>query len=480
MGSSLPLLTVLLVTVTVVYTQQRGAQLRLTAKGLDYAVKQAMQVLQKDLSGKRLPDYHGSGGGFQIYVRNLRLNSIGIGNQRLAPSSSGLNVAVGGVNVGVSGRFTYEKRVWKVTIRDSVNINARASGVSFSMSLRLGKRSDGRPTIGVHSCNAHIGGLSTSISGSKASWLYRIIAWAFEGKLKSEIAKGICQGATDGVNTKVAALFAQFPVQQPIEDLAIIDYRLTSAPAFNSQIMDVFVRGEFLPRNQPNKHSNLPVPAFPTSSDDSKMIYFWVTDYTLNTAANVIQNTGLLKLTLSAQSDFPKVVKDLLNTNVLALVVPELAARFPNRPLKIALHSHKAPEIIVEDGKVDVILHASAGLMVELVNGTLFDAFSIHLDVKAGGSVGLTGTRIHGKLSGFSFTLKIFLSHIGHVDIPVDDPFIQSIVKDVLIPTANVILEKGFPLPTIPYVALRQPAITFKKGVIRIGVDCLFASKLIF
>ena len=57
----------------------------------------------------------------------------------------------------------------------------------------------------------------------------------------------------------------------------------------------------------------------------------------------------------------------------------QLAARFPNRPLRIALHSYKAPEIIVEDGKVDVILHASAGLMVELVNGTLFDAFSIYL-----------------------------------------------------------------------------------------------------
>ena len=47
----------------------------------------------------------------------------------------------------------------------SLFFKALDSGLPFVV---LGKRSDGRPTIGANSCNAHIGHLSTSISGSKA------------------------------------------------------------------------------------------------------------------------------------------------------------------------------------------------------------------------------------------------------------------------------------------------------------------------
>ncbi|XP_065063230.1 lipopolysaccharide-binding protein-like [Rhopilema esculentum] len=455
--------------------QQRGLQLRLTAKGLEYGMRQAMQTLETDLSGKRLGDFQGNGGGFQISVTNLVMNNLVIGNERLVPGNAALTAAVSSVTAVVSGRFSYRKKIGWVTIRDSMNIRVRASGVSFSLSARFGSQSGGRPTIGVNSCSAHIGSFKADVSGSRASWLYKIIASLFESKLRSEIAKAICKGATDVINTKGSRALSQFPVQVPISDFGKLDYRLTAAPVLNNQYMDVFVKGEFLPLSG---GVSAPAPVFQASSDNSKMLYFWVSDYTLNSAADVVQKTGKLSKKLDAQEDLPKVVKDLLNTNTLAAVVPQLAAQFPNRPLIVALHSYKAPKFVIEDGAIRVLLYASAGLMVLKNDSTLFDAFTIQLDINAAGSVGLSGTTIHGSLNSFSFGLKIIASHIGTVNIPTDDKFVNTIVKEVLIPAANVFLVTGFRLPTIPYVALQRPAITFHKGVIRVGVDCLYAPNL--
>ena len=61
-------------------------------------------------------------------------------------------------------------------------------------------------------------------------------------------------------------------------------------------------QGEFLDRNHPTHHSSLPVPSFEAAADNSKMLYFWLTDYTLNTAGEVYHNSGVLSLDITSKS----------------------------------------------------------------------------------------------------------------------------------------------------------------------------------
>ena len=70
---------------------------------------------------------------------------------------------------------------------------------------------------------------------------------------------------------------------------------------------DFHLQGEFIPRKSPSHHSSLPIPSFSGASDNRKMLYFWITDYTLNTAGEVYHNAGFLHLKITDKSKVNRV-----------------------------------------------------------------------------------------------------------------------------------------------------------------------------
>ena len=89
------------------------------------------------------------------------------------------------------------------------------------------------------------------------------------------------------VRTRTA--MSTFPLVQRIDQWAAIDYRLTRTPTFTDSYVDAFFKGEFKSLANPAKESGLAVPAFSMSNEVGKMMYFWVSEYTLNTAGQVYQ-----------------------------------------------------------------------------------------------------------------------------------------------------------------------------------------------
>ena len=77
-------------------------------------------------------------------------------------------------------------------------------------------------------------------------------------------------------------------------DLAYVDYSLAE-PVFTRDFLDFNVRGEFLNLKHP-VHSKLQPSDFHTVSSSRKMVYIWLTDYSLNTAADVFHTANLLQV----------------------------------------------------------------------------------------------------------------------------------------------------------------------------------------
>lgn len=458
------------------FCQQRGTQLRLTQKGLDYTIQEALKILRKDLSGKRFRDFRGRDSGFSYTVSNLNLRSLIIGSGKLTTStSSGLTASASGISTSISGRLRYEKRVWGFKISDTVNINARAYDVSFSMSVSIGKGPGGKPTLGVNSCSSNVGRLRIQFSGSKASWLYNLFSSVVERNLKGQLSTLMCRSATESLKSRGASELAQFKVKKAIDKFAMIDYSMTDAPKFTNQYMDFYIRGEFLSRSNPTKHSLLPMPNFPSMSVNSKMVYIWLSDYTINTAGEVYHNSGILSRRIDGNTKtISPMIKMILNTNRFKILVPELARRYPNRPLAIRIHSYKPPKVEVKSGEIYLYIYAAATFQVQPRSGKYVDVFSIELDIKTDGTVSVTGKNVKGNVKDFSLQMKTTKSTVGPVNIPVHQPFLQNLVRGAILQKAREMLQKGFPLPNLDDISFINPEIKLEKGVIRVGVDCKY------
>eukprot|EP00112_Aurelia_sp_Birch-Aquarium-sp1_P008278 Seg1908.2 transcript_id=Seg1908.2/GoldUCD/mRNA.D3Y31 product="Lipopolysaccharide-binding protein" protein_id=Seg1908.2/GoldUCD/D3Y31 len=466
---------------TVMCVPQRGIQLRLTQKGLGYTIKEAVKILQEDLQGKHFNDFSGDSGGFKIRTENLIMKSITIGSSSLTPDySRGLRAAVSSISTSISGKLKYEKRVWGIKIRDTVNIDVKASGVSFSLSLYIGRQSNGHPSIGVNSCNAHVGGLNIHFSGSRVSWLYNLFSSFIERKLRGQLADIMCKTARESISKRATEEMNEFKVKKAIDEWAILDYSLTAAPKFDYSFMDVYIKGEFIPRKSPSHHSSLPIPSFSGVSDNSKMLYIWVTDFTLNTAGEVYHNAGFLHLEITDKSKMPPIIKSFLNTRKFRALIPELARRFPNRPIQLALKSYKAPKFVISKGEAHILIYAAVTFQVVLKNGKLYDAFVLNLDIKAGVAASVTEKSIKGDLKDFSLTMKVAGTKIGPISLPVRLPLIQNLVKTAIMHNAKKFLNTGFPLPNLDEVHIKNPEIVMLPNVIRIAADCLYVRKVIF
>ncbi|XP_065071504.1 lipopolysaccharide-binding protein-like isoform X2 [Rhopilema esculentum] len=456
-------------------SEKRGIQLRLTQKGLDYAIEESLKILQDDILHKPIKDFSGGSGGFDITGRKLRVLHFNVGSKSMSPDyGKGLKVAVADISISLSGELHYEKHLWFIKIRDTVSFQATANRVSFSLSLHIGKTSNGHPDVSVNWCNSDVGSLDLHFSGSKSSWLYNLFSSVIEDKLRGELADLMCKSAKDSINTRTRQEMNEFPVRKVIDEWAIIDYTLSASPYYGHSFMDIFLRGEFFQKKNPSHHSSLPIPSFTTAVDNSKMLYLWLTDYSFNTAGEVYHDAGFLVMKITRKSNVPPLIKKFLDTRQFRALIPELYRRFPRRPMQMTLYSYKAPKFVIESGEVFLHVYGMATFQVVQKDGSVYNAFSLQLDVKVGATPLVTEKYIKGKMNDFTFKMNVAKSNIGPINIPIRLPLIQSLVKASIIKAAKRGFEKGFPLPNLNEVYFKSPEVKIVKNAIQIGVDCNF------
>merc|ERR1712002_703975 len=109
----------------------------------------------------------------------------------------------------------------------------------------------------------------------------------------------ICQQLREKVISGAQQSLMGFPVTQRIDQSVALDYHCVAQPKYTNDYMDLFMKGQFKCTSKQSP-SHLVPNSFPVNGDHAKMLYFWVSDYALNTAGEAYQSSGLLKLSIES------------------------------------------------------------------------------------------------------------------------------------------------------------------------------------
>lgn len=463
--------------ITIANGAGRGAQVRLTNKGLKYGASLGVRKLEQELTNKHLPSQQGRKDNVRYTVSNIFIKSLRVGGFSATPiPGNGLSVLVSGVNVDASAKIDlkYEKGWIKASTSQKINLKGR--NVAFNLRVNIDSQNS-RPHLQTASCSASIGSVDIDFDGSFA-WLFNLIADLLEGKIKDILKDVMCTEGRKLINDEANGFLRGFPVQQNIEGYTIIDYSFKQPISTNNYI-DFMLRGEFLDPKHP-AHSSAPLPVFNTITASNKMAYVWITDFTLNSAGDVFHKTGLLKKLIGPlTNEIPPEMKPFLNTKSFQSFIPELYTRFPDRPISFEVETNSAPTFKLSPGNVHVMLNVRAQVVVNQINGTNLPVFYLDLSVDATGSVFVKVVNkilnVGGNIADFSFSASIGGSVIGEISLPINDPSIKMLVKGLVIDNANPLLNKGFPIPRIDDLDFVAPQVSFVKNAIRIDTDIKYS-----
>jgi len=453
-----------------------GLQVRLTESGMKYAIDVAMKIFREDLA-KKVINKSGRKGSVSYRLTGIRMSNIRFSNYQLFPvTGTGLRLRILDISLEARGSLWYQFKKGWFKISDTTGVRVKAKRINADLILTFGENS-GQPTIDLSSCSDGVNYIDLDFNGG-ASWLYNLFSGYLANKLKREFEDTICKVARENVNRKTKSQLATFPVVKKFDSFAYIDYSLTTRPQFTSRYMDIFLKGKLYPTF--NAVSNLVAPPMNAPTPVySQMVYFWLSDYTINTAGEVVQNLGFLKKSFKAwDQDMSTSFKRILNTKNFGLIFFKLFEKYPNAPMGFDVYSYKAPTINIQRDKLNMNIFARGTFKVQDSNKKIIDLFTLTFDLIATLKVGnkhYNGEHnINGEITSFDYKSKIEVDYFPDLDmklIPIDSPIIKELLNLAIIEYVNPVLQKGFPLPNLGDVTLYNFKINLLKNAIQVGSD---------
>lgn len=434
--------------------------------------------MQNELTKKTFNEA-GKTGDVEYKLRGMKINDAIFPDVQLTSVENvGMQGMFKGITLEGSGNVWYKYKKGWFKFSDDIDLSTTISGVDISLIVSVGVSAAGRPEIELRKCTSNVDSVDVDFHGGGAvkRWIYNLFRGLIGRKMKSKLNKMLCELVRKEIEGRARKELATFPVTKNIDRWALIDYRLTSAPTFRSKYMDIFFKGEFKSVSKP-KESELDVQSFKIASDHSKMIYFWLSEYTVNTAGEVYQGSGILDVKIEAwDKKLPDDIRNKLYTSMFAIAIPNLS-KYDNLPMSIRFVSHQPPMIIMNKESIHLFIFADATFGLKKKNGQEMEAFVLRFEIDTELSANVANGRITGKITKFNYKANVIKSFIGKIDLTMG-PVIKFIIEKAVISSANPKLQKGFPLPKLDGVVFQNLDIQLHKNAIRIGTDVDYQREL--
>ena len=249
----------------------------------------------------------------------------------------------------------------------------------------------------------------------------------------------------------------------------MINYTLTQDPSYTDSYMAVFLKGAFQPQNQQIPIPFTPAP-FPPVKTDGRMLYVWLSDYILNSAGYVLQQTGILQYTIT-QKLIPKNLLLQLKTAIF-----KSHQSFRNMGVEIALKATKPPTFHLTPKGGELSAFGSIDMNVILPNNTVFTAFTlgisaeldIYAQIQSNGRITANATLVSFKLDSSSIS-KFLATAMKLV--------LEFTLKAFVIPALNKHGSKGLVIPTIDGISFVNPKLMFGEDYGLVATDINYKMK---
>ncbi|KAG2461321.1 LBP protein, partial [Polypterus senegalus] len=208
---------------------------------------------------------------------------------------------------------------YSFTHHEKGSADLSVSDLSITANINVDTDKSGVPVLSAGSCTSQIGSMTVRFHGGH-SWLYNLFDLVIEEILRYEIN--------------------QFT---PVNTIAEAEYGLINNPIISQNYIDVDLKGEIISRTHPQKNTLVPQ-AFSLPDNDNSMLYLGLSEYLLNTGAQVYYDSGIFQMTVT-QDTWPAGMPFSLNTNTLGILIPQVAKLYPDLPVQMQIIANKAPTV---------------------------------------------------------------------------------------------------------------------------------------
>ncbi|XP_042550448.1 lipopolysaccharide-binding protein-like [Dipodomys spectabilis] len=467
----LPILLGLLLAVTPgTLSANPGLVARITGKGLEYAAKEGLLALQRDLSKITLPDFTGDfkirpiGRGHYDF-HSLEIHSCELPHSTLKPlPGQGLSLSISDSSIGVQGRWKVRKSFAKL----QGSFDLLVQGLTISVDLLLGTGPSGRPTVTAPRCSSRIYDVDVDISGS-LGWLLSLFHNQIESRFRKVLEDKICEMVQKSVASDLQPYLQTLPVTAKIDSLAGIDYSLVEAPQATAQALDMMFKGEiFNLHNRSEVAAHAPVMSLP--EDHEKMVYFAISSYVFNTASHVYHQAGYLSFFITDDM-IPSDSTIRLTTKSFRAFAPRIARLYPNMNLELQGAVVAAPLLNLSPGNLSLAPQMDIQAFVLLPSSVQEPVFRLAVGTNISAMLTLDTNKVTGFLNPGKLQVELKESNVGMFNVELLEALLNYYLLNTLYPQVNDKLAKGFPLPLLSRVQLYDLALQIHKDFLYLGAN---------
>ncbi|XP_050999662.1 lipopolysaccharide-binding protein [Acomys russatus] len=443
---------------------------RITDKGLEYAAKEGLLALQRELLKITLPDFTGdfkikAVGRGRYEFHSLEVQTCELRGSSLKPlPGQGLSLAISDSSIGVRGKWKARKAF--VKLHGSFDLDV--TGLTISVDLLLGSDPSGRPTVTASGCSSRICDLDVHVSGN-VGWLLNLFHNQIESKLQKVLENKICEMIQQSVTSDLQPYLQTLPVTAEIDDILGIDYSLVAAPQAKAQVLDVMFKGEIFNRNHRSRAA-LPTPAMNLPEVSKQMAYFAISDQAFNIASRVYHQAGYLNFSIT-DNMLPPDSNIRLNTKAFRPFTPQITRRYPDMNIELLGTVVSAPILRVSPGNLSLVPQMEIKGFVVLPSSAREPVFQLGVVTNVFASLTFNNTKVTGMLHPEKAQVTLIESKVGIFNVKLFQAFLNHYLLNTLYPEVNDELAKGFPLPLPRSIQLQDLDLQIHKDFLYLGAN---------
>lgn len=443
---------------------------RITDKGLEYAAKEGLLSLQRELYKITLPDFSGdfkikAVGRGQYEFHSLEIQSCQLRGPSLKPlPGRGLSLSISDSSISVRGKWKVRRSFLK--LHGSFDLDVK--GVTISVDLLLGMDPSGRPTVTASGCSNRICDLELHVSGN-VGWLLNLFHNQIESKLQKVLESKICEMIQKSVTSDLQPYLQTLPVTADIDTVLGIDYSLVAAPQAKAQTLDVMFKGEIFNRNHRSPVTT-PTPTMNLPEDSKQMVYFAISDQAFNIATQVYHQAGYLNFTITDDM-LPPDSSIRLNTKAFRPFTPLITRKYPDMNLELLGTVVSAPLLNVSPGNLSFAPQMEIEGFVILPSSARESVFRLGVVTNVFVSLTFDNSKVTGMLHPEKAQVRLIESKVGMFNVNLFQAFLNYYLLNSLYPDVNDELAKGFPLPLPRRIKLHDLDFQIHKNFLYLGAN---------
>nr|ACQ72916.1 bactericidal permeability increasing protein [Crassostrea gigas] len=471
------LLTVVSLFVTSAQCKTPGLQTRITDRALEYATEVALDILSKQVTGQQIPDQHGQSGDVKFDITGMNVKQFTKPSSRVSLIQNvGLSWSTSGTGLAIHGDFKYKYRKGIIKISDHGSFDLKANGINFQVKIEIGMDGTGRPTMKAVGCSCNVGSADIKFHGG-AAWIYNLFSGQLENKLKDMVGGGnglLCKQLNTLIDVNGMKSLQKLPVTVQIAKRFLLDYRFLSKPSFQTKFMETYHKGEVYWNAVP-VDAPFAAPPLLKSSDTSRMMYIWLSDYVFNTMSyNALKYNQLQYNVTNKDLPFGVLNTTCPQSTCIGKIIKAIGTKFPNTTVMLYMKSTSMPNMTVQNGSTVVNAAGDIVFFAQQPGGKYTYFLTLSATMSTTISLMIQNEKVFAKV------LKLPISvTVKDSKIPVSSEGLNFIVKGIVSvfvePKLNELGAAGFPLPVINSVHFTNTQLTVAKDTLLIATDLKYS-----